>query len=472
MSLKLRNKHLLFPITLLILLALFGTAAASGPKSVIFFIGDGMSSTQRRLAELVYNDDLAMNSLPVIGLYTTYSANSPLTDSAAAGTAMATGYKTNNGTIGLSPDFKTVYETVAEAAKRLGKSVGIVTTTRLTHATPASFASHVKNRNQEQVVAVHYLQQNFEVYLGGGRIFFIPEKKEDRQPADQNMKGAAYKGRDLLVEFQNKGYDILRTRDELVALKIQPGTKIFGAFNASHLPYALDRPANMPSLAQMTKAAIDVLKQNPKGFFLMVEGGLIDLAAHANAAAATAAEVWDLDKAVKVGIDHVRASGDTLILVGGDHETGGLSLGAGGSSNIRPLRLRKVTRSEIWLGYGPALQKPDQAFKVLSQYGGLYDLTDKEFSEIHNAVQLHKNGQGNTSPNKSYNSGWLGYNVAKIISARAGIGWATFGHTAHPILLTAGGPGSEKFNGYFDNTHIAEWIAELWGVTLKSRKIK
>ena len=141
---------------------------SAGPKNVIFYIGDGMSSVQRRITEKVHEKMLAMNTLPVVGIYTTDSLSSIITDSAAAGTAMATGYKTDNSVISMDAWGEIAYETIAEAAKRLGKSVGIVTTTRLTHATPACFGSHVDTRYRENKIAEQYLDKDFEVWMGGG----------------------------------------------------------------------------------------------------------------------------------------------------------------------------------------------------------------------------------------------------------------------------------------------------------------
>jgi alkaline phosphatase len=242
---------------------------AADPKNVIFYIGDGMSSVQRRIAEEVHGKRLAMNTLPIIGLYTTDSLNSIVTDSAAAGTAMATGYKTDNSVISMDAWGEIAYETIAAAAKGLGKSVGIVTTTRLTHATPACFGSLIATRNRENEIAEQYLDRNFEVWMGGGWRHFVPKSVEKSKRKDD---------RDLLKEFKEKGYTVIRSKSELININIDNSTKIFGVFSHSHMPYFLDLDdeyyeGKIPSLSEMTKAAISVLKSNPEGFFLMVEGG-------------------------------------------------------------------------------------------------------------------------------------------------------------------------------------------------------
>ncbi|MBW2062234.1 MAG: alkaline phosphatase [Deltaproteobacteria bacterium] len=445
---------------------------AAGPKNVIFYIGDGMAAAQRRIPEEVYGRKLAMNTLPVVGIYTTYSLSSIVTDSAGAGTAMATGHKTRSTCISMDRKGKIAYETLAEAAKKLGKSVGILTTTRLTHATPATFAAHIRTRYWENKIADQYLDQGFEVWMGGGRRYFIPKTAHNRQEPDRGMKSKRKDERDLLKEFEAKGYSVLRTKSELIALEIKKGTKIFAAFTYSHLPYYLDRPDEVPNLAEMTLVAIKVLKQNPKGFFLMVEGGRIDHACHANASAGTVGDVIDLDNAVKVGIDFSKEDPDTLILVGGDHETGGMAMGIGKDYFMRPEVIKKVTKSEMWLGYGKVLKTPDKAIEIFTKYTRITDLTEEETKEIEKVIEYTKAGQGQKSPNRTYNPSWFGFTFASILSKRARIGWTTFAHTGHPVMITAGGPGSEKFTGFYDNTDIPKKITSLWGVTLKSWPVK
>ncbi|MCP4757325.1 MAG: alkaline phosphatase, partial [Proteobacteria bacterium] len=283
MSSLIKKPFSLFLISLVALLWIPLTALAAGPKNVIFYIGDGMAAVQRRVPEEVYGQKLAMNKLPVVGLYTTYSTDSIITDSAAAGTAMATGRKTKSGVISMDVDKKIAFETLAEAAKKMGKSVGILTTTRLTHATPATFGAHIEHRNSENKIAAQYLEKDFDVWMGGGRRNFIPKTAGNRQEPDRDSKSKRRDERDLLKEFADKGYSVLRTKGELMDLEINKDTKVFAAFTDDHFPYYLDMPESVPSLAEMTAAAIKILKQNPKGFFLMVEGGKIDHASHANA---------------------------------------------------------------------------------------------------------------------------------------------------------------------------------------------
>ncbi|MBW2052570.1 MAG: alkaline phosphatase [Deltaproteobacteria bacterium] len=445
---------------------------AAGPKNVIFFIGDGMAVNQRRIPEEVHGRKLFMNTLPVVGIYTTYASNTIVTDSAAAGTAMATGHKTITRFVSIGPKRKIAYETLAEAAKRMGKSVGIVTTTRITHATPASFGAHIRNRDWENKIAEQYLEKDFEVWMGGGRRHFIAKKVENRQEQDKKMKGKRSDQRDLLKEFADKGYAILRTKSDLLGLAIEKDTKVFAAFTYSHLDFYLDMPEEVPNLTQMTEVALKILKQNPKGFFLMVEGGRIDHAAHANAAVAAVGDTIDFDNAVKQAMDFSKEDPDTLILVGGDHETGGMSMGIHSDYFMRPEVIKGISKTVVALGYGEVLKTPEKAVEIFIAQTGITDLTEEEIKQIEKAIEMTKAGEGYKSPNRTYNPSWFGFAFVNIINKRARIGWTTYAHTGHPVLLTAGGPGSEKFGGFYDNTDLAKRIADLWGVTLKTWTLK
>ena len=446
---------------------------AGGPKNVIFYIGDGMSSVQRRITEEVHGQKLAMNTLPIVGIYTTYALNTIVTDSAAAATALATGHKTDALVISMDPDGEVAYETLAEAAKRLGKSVGLVTTTRITHATPACFGSHIDTRYRENEIAEQYLDQDFEVWLGGGWRHFVPRSVNKSKRKDE---------RDLLKEFAEKGYRVLRSKSDLLNIKVEKGTKIFGVFSHSHMPYYLDMEdeyyqGKIPNLTDMVKVAISVLKQNPKGFFLMVEGGRIDHACHANDPAGTVGDMMEFDNAVKLGIYLSREDPDTLILVGGDHETGGMAMGIGGMNGdtymgyfMSPEVIKNSKRSMEFMGYAAASGNPDEAKHLFIKFSGISDLTEAETAEIDKAAELTRAQKGMQSPNP-YLEPWYGVVFADIISKRARVGWTSYAHTGQPVIMSAAGPGSEKFSGFYDNTDITRNVAALWGITLKTWQV-
>lgn len=446
-------------IALIVVLCYSQTLMAAGPKNVIFFIGDGMSNAQRRAAEEVLATRLVMNTLPVVGMYTTPCLDAIITDSAAAGTALATGKKTNSSVISMDAEGKMAFETVAEAAKRMGKSVGLVSTMRITHATPACFGAHVANRKMEPRIAEYYLKQGFDVYMGGGLGNFIP----------QTLKGSRREDDlDLLKAFAEAGYDILKSRNDLMTLPVSNTTKVLGLFTGSHMPYHIDKPENVPSLSEMTEMAIKVLEQNPNGFFLMVEGGKIDLACHANDPVATVSDTTALDNSVKRAADFYRQHTDTLIFVGGDHETGGMGLGIGLDYFLRTDVIKKAKRTYEWVGKTYAKNGGDPV-ALMREATGITDFNDEELNAIQTAA-ANVTAQKNFA--NSYNKNWLAAVYADIISKRSHVGWTTWAHTASPVMATSIGPGSDTFGGYYDNTAPAKKLAALWGITLKSWKME
>jgi alkaline phosphatase len=269
-------------------------------------IGDGMGIAQITLARLSLTPSsppLNMDTMPYVALVKTHSANSMVTDSAAAGTALATGFKTNNGMISVLPD-GTPVETILERAMKLGKAAGLVTTTTITHATPASFGAHVNSRGEESDIAVQYIEKKIDVLLGGGKAMFTPTSKHRR---------------DLIREAKDLGYAVVESRDALLSTT---NSKILGLFQDGAL--TTDPPE--PSLAEMTEKAIQVLSTNRDGFFLMVEGGQIDWRCHDNDKVGTVKQVLQFDLAVGKALEYARKHGDTLVIVTADHETGGLAI--------------------------------------------------------------------------------------------------------------------------------------------------
>ena len=447
-------------ITALAIAVLFPQALlAAGPKNVIFVIGDGLANAQRRAAEEILETKLVMNTLPVVGMYTTQCLDAIITDSAAAGTALATGNKTNSGVISMDPEGKMAYETVAEAAKRMGKSVGLISTMRITHATPATFGAHVSSRSEETKIAKQYLEQGFEVYMGGGISNFIPKSAKGSKRKDDL---------DLLKAFSDAGYDVLKSKDDLMKLSVSKDTKVLGLFTSSHMPFHLDRPENVPSLSEMTEMAIKVLSQNPKGFFLMVEGGKLDMACHANDPVATVANTAELDNAVQKAMDFRKQDADTLIFVGGDHETGGMGLGLGLDYFLKTDVIKNAKKTYEWVG-NTYSKKGGDPVALMTEATGITDFSDAEIEAI-------KTAAANVTAKKkfanSYNRNWLAATYADILSKRSHVGWTTWAHTANPVMVTLIGPGSEAFGGYYDNVEPARKLSSLWGVSLKSWKME
>lgn len=331
-------------ITLLFLIVLSGLCIACAPKqsappppdwlrsprdakNVILFIGDGMALPQVQTAVFSQSGQhldengqpakMSFEHFPVVGYSTNFSLDSLVTDSAAAGTALATGHKTNNGFVSMLPDGTNV-PTIAELARDKGKAVGIVTSVALNHGTPAPFYAHVFHRGEYDLILEDcFTLRTPDVLLGGG----MYKKKLDEAQIHQKAREAGYQ------VFTCENFDSL-TADEV------RGSKVFGYFDLNDnkmLDYANQRkPDNKePLLDDLTMKALDILVEDPDGFFLMVEGGSIDWACHGNKLEETNAEMYEFDRAIEKTVEFLKRTGQldrTLIIVTGDHETGGLAI--------------------------------------------------------------------------------------------------------------------------------------------------
>ena len=289
-------------------------------RNIILLIGDGMGEGQRTAARWYsagLDGQLVMDRLSAQGFTHTASADSPITDSAASATAMATGVKTNNGAIGMDPEY-TVLETILERAKMHGKAVGLVTTMQVTHATPAAFSSHVPSRSMTDAIAQQLLSVGVDVILGGGEDDFLPTSAFGCYPGS----GKRIDGRDLIAEAVSAGFTYVCDAEGFAAVNKDETTRLIGIFADEGLlrPYT-------PSLEQMTKMAIAILSQDPDGFFLMVEGGQIDWACHAQDAENAIGDTLGFDQAVARAVEFAQSEPLTLVIVAADHETGGMSVG-------------------------------------------------------------------------------------------------------------------------------------------------
>ncbi|MCG8538783.1 MAG: alkaline phosphatase [Clostridia bacterium] len=447
-------------------------AASDAPKYVFYFIGDGLGASQRQIAEYYKqevtgdkNVKLLMNTFPVAGINTTHSSDSLVTDSAAAGTALATGHKTNNGVISKLPDGRDV-KSLIEAAEEKGIATGIITTTRITHATPAVFASHNESRNNENEIAVDYLDSGVEFIAGGGNRHFVP----------QNWKWGKSKRKDdknLLSEFNDLGYRVFESADRTADFrKYQPEgkDKVIATLSYSHLPYEIDRKQtnDTPSLAEITEKGIEVLSKYDNGFFLMVESGRIDHACHANDAAGSIHDTLAFDQALLKAYEfYQKYPEETLIVVVGDHETGGMGLGF--SKNYF-LKLEEIT--DIKASVDDVLTRKydgnrEAYFSYIAENFGLNDLTEVEKAKITKAMDLADNGvEYDAAVYGPDYYGPVAIATTHVISARANIEWTTFAHSATSIPMSSIGLGAEHFGGYKDNTEIAKAMANLMGFEL------
>jgi len=344
-------------------------------ENIIFLIGDGMGLSQIASARIfTYGAEGRLNieKMPVTGFINTHSNNDLITESGAAGTALATGYKTNNGMISVSPDGKKL-RTILEACRDIGMSSGLVVTCAITHATPAVFASHVMSRNDEATIASQLLENKVNVMLGGGRMFFLPESEPGSKRHDE---------RNLIADARKNGYLYIQTKEELEDSR---GNYILGLFQLGHLTTIPPEP----NLAEMTDKAIELLSENKKGFFLMVEGSQIDWACHDNDTDNTIRQTLLFDEAVKVALDFALENKHTLVLVTADHECGGMGIN-GGSLDGKELNIGWTTKGHSGVpvpvyAFGPQAER----------FTGLYDNTKipRIFAEILGIESFPKMGE-------------------------------------------------------------------------------
>lgn len=295
------------------------TTVTHVPVRILLFIGDGMGTAQRTAAQWAavgINGRLTMDTLPITGWLRTSNILGEVTDSAAAATAMATGVKTTNGKIGQAPD-GTPLSTILEQAQARGLAVGLVTNTPMAHATPAAFAAHTGSRYAMAEIAQQLLAARVDVLLAGGENDFLPQGMTGHYPEP----GTRTDGRDLIAEAVQADYTYVWDAAGLQAAVSAGAPRVLGLFADEGLP----RP-HTPTLAALTEHALAVLSNRPEGFFLMVEGGQIDWACHANDAALTIADTLAFDAAVAAGLRYAAEMENTLVIVTSDHETGGMLL--------------------------------------------------------------------------------------------------------------------------------------------------
>jgi len=273
-------------------------------KNIIFLIGDGMGTSQVYAGLIANRGDLYIKTMPFSGFNKTNSADNLITDSASGATAFSIGEKTNNGAIGVDKN-DVPKKTILELAEEKGMSTGLVATCEITHATPASFIAHQPNRNMYEEIAADFLKTDIDVFIGGGRNYF--EHRKD--------------GRDLLMELEEKGYDIVTSMD---SLKYAKGDRVAALVAKNHpQPYLMGRGE---MLKPATEFAINKLKKNKKGFFLMIEGSQIDWGGHDNNVPYIVSEMLDFDRTIGEVLKFAAKDGETLVVITADHETGGFSI--------------------------------------------------------------------------------------------------------------------------------------------------
>lgn len=288
-------------------------------KNVIFMIGDGTGIAQLysgQLQEVGSDGYLHAQRLPITGIIKTHAEDNLITDSASGATAYSCGIKTNNGVIAQDSDGNECV-TLMELAQQAGMKTGLVATSGVTHATPASFATHIDSRNKYSEIAEQMVESEVDVILGGGLEYFIPSDSAGSNREDQL---------NVLSSLRDQGYSVVLDRQAMIE---EDSEQIFGLFSPSGMP----SENRVPSLAEMTNKAVESLSSNENGFFLMVEGSQIDWGGHANETPYVVREVKDFDDAIGVVLTFAQENPGTLVIITADHETGGMTINGVNSEN-------------------------------------------------------------------------------------------------------------------------------------------
>lgn len=444
-------------------------------KYVFYFIGDGMgvnqvNGTETYMAAVegrIGTSPLCFAQFPYVGLVTTYSGTNGVTDSAAGGTALATGNKTKNGALGVKADLTTRINSIAALAKSEGKAVGVTTSVSVDHATPASFYAHVKDRNMYHQIGKDLIAAGFDFYAGSDFL----------QPENNELSG----NKDLYTQCREAGYTIARgyadyrkkakKAGKMLLLQTETASKA----DRTSIPYAIDRQKNDLTLQDITRAAIHFLSQkDTDGFFLMVEGGKIDWACHSNDAATAFKEVIDMDNAIKVAYEFYEQHPDeTLIIITADHETGGIVLGTGKYElHTDLLKYQKQSAGAFSKMIAAQHQKEGKKFtwdfvrKQLQDNFGFWSqipLDDRETEQLKKAYENFCEGVAKDTKTLYESENIIASTARQLIARKAMVGWQSGGHSNGYVPVFAIGAGAEEFTGRIDNTEIPKKIAEIAG---------
>lgn len=430
-------------------------------KNIIMLIPDGTSMDLLALSRwykygICDKDACWLNIDPYIcGLVKTHSSDAPIGDSAPTSSTYATGYLSKSGFVATYPpssgknrdlvpiDPAKAYQpmyTILEAAKTLGKSTGLVFTCQLPHATPADFSAHTPERDKFFDISKQMVYNRLNVVFGGGTLYLSPKRRDDKE--------------DLVAVLKEKKYKYITSREDL--LKVSPGDSlVWGLFAPDALPNDLDRDKETsPSISEMTQKALEVLSQNQKGFFLMVEGSKVDWSAHNNDPVGMVTEFLAFDEAVKHAVDFAKKDGNTAVIICSDHGNSGISIGGpktksgydtlGIDAIIQPLRNCTLT-SEALSGKISRLNTDEEIIATFKQYTQI-TLTPEELEAL-------KAGKANRALSKA---------VAKTITDHTMIGFTTTGHTGEDVMLAVYHPANYRPTGVVQNSHINQYMREIW----------
>ncbi len=416
-------------------------------KNIIIVVSDGMSTGTLNMADIHLSRKTGVNSnwiqlyqenLVSRGLMDMASASSIVTDSAAASSSWGSGERIRNGSLNVSTKGEDLLP-IWQKFKKAGKMAGCVTTVPITHATPAGFCVSSKSRNSQEEIAEKYLEQRFDIMMGGGRGYFSAETRADK--------------RDLLEAYRQAGFEVLLTKKELAASSLEK--PVLGVFQNDALPYSLDRENNKelkestPTLAEMTEKAIQKMKNHPQGFVLQVEAGKVDWAAHANDIGGLLYDQLAHDEALKVAIDFAKKDGNTLVIATTDHGNAnpGLIYGSGVNANFDTLNTYKHTNEWILNGIGKETSVSQVNDRV--EYATGYQLTQQEGQELLGYYSSLEIEEG------LYNPRHLPFKLlSEIQQKRNSVGWISMDHSADYVEIAMFGPGSELLTPFIKNTDL------------------
>lgn len=435
-------------------------------KYVFYFIGDGMGPNQVLTAEMYQaalqgqhgRVPLLMTQFPYSGQAATFSASDGITDSAAAGTCLASGKKTNNGMIGQTPDGTPAYS-VASDLKKEGWGIGIMSTVPVDHATPASHYAHAEKRSNYYLIGTHLAESNFDFFGGGG--FQRPVNKDDASAP--NLYDLCKKNGYTLVGSYADAQKNLKKNKMLLVPQVNLDNPNKGA---EALPYAIDQKEGDLCLAQIVDIAIQQLSKHDR-FFMMAEGGKIDYAGHGNDGATNIQEVLDFDRAIQVAYRFYEQHPDeTLIVVTADHETGGMALGNGHSLRLERLAHQNCSSDTLSARLSALCQQYadqltwEQVKVFLAENMGLFDelaVSAEEEAALHEAFNnMMRQQESLKTLYADINA--LAAKAKELVNHKAGLGWTTHSHTATAVPIFAIGAGAERFTGWHDNSEIAPLI--------------
>ncbi|TRZ42861.1 alkaline phosphatase [Robertkochia solimangrovi] len=416
-------------------------------RNIIMVISDGMSTGTLNMADIYLSRrsgkgtrwlELYKENMVSRALMDMASANSIVTDSAAASSSWGGGVRIPNGSLNMSREGES-FMPIWQKFKSVGKSAGCVTTVPVTHATPAGFCVNQKSRSDQESIAVKYLEHKFDVLLGGGNKYFDPEKRSDGKP--------------MYREFEAHGYTVVKSRSSLLAAS--NSERLLGVFEEDALPYSIDLENNselkkkVPTLAEMTEKAIDILKVNPEGFVLQVEAGKVDWAAHGNDIGGLIHDQIAHDEALDVVIKFAMENDDTLVIITTDHGNANPGIIYGDSANKNFDSIQKYRHSNDWILNGVGIETSIDQFKDRVQYANAIDITTDEAASVLNQYK------GIGAEDGLYNPRHLPFQtLAEIQKKYNSVGWISMQHSADYVELAMYGPGSQHLKPFIKNTDL------------------